>query len=191
MKDRRGNWLNGDKEIVDFIRRGFSELFTSSHNSSSLTNWDPSFWNYCLKEEDSTNLAILISANLVNLLKPLVLVVSTQVSSNASIVSGWLCKELKTIFNSRVVLDYLNQTLITLITKCKSPKLLTKYCLLSLCNIYYKVETKVIIGQIRPFLSDLVSPLQAAFVPKRKGMDNAIIVQELIHTMSKRKAYEG
>ena len=88
MKDRRGNWLNGDKEIVDFIRRGFSELFTSSHNSSSFTNWDPSFWKYCLKEEDSANLAILISANLVNLLKPLVLVVSTQVSSNASIVSG-------------------------------------------------------------------------------------------------------
>ena len=30
-----------------------------------------------------------------------------------------------------------------------------------------------------------------AFVPKRKRVDNAIIVQELVHTMSKKKGREG
>ena len=33
----------------------------------------------------------------------------------------------------------------------------------------------------------MVSPLQTAFVPGRKGLDNMIIVQELIHTMSTKK----
>ena len=29
MKDRMGNWLNGEIEIADFIRQGFLDLFTS------------------------------------------------------------------------------------------------------------------------------------------------------------------
>ena len=44
--------------------------------------------------------------------------------------------------------------------------------------------------RIRPMLSNLVSPYQIAFVPGQKGIDNAIIVQELVHTMSKMKGKE-
>ena len=36
-------------------------------------------------------------------------------------------------------------------------------------------------------LSNLVSPYQTTFVPGQKGINNAIIVQELVHTMSKMK----
>ena len=55
----------------------------------------------------------------------------------------------------------------------------------------YKVATKIIVGRIRPLLVGLVSPLQTAFIPGRKGVDNAIIFQELIHSMSKKKGKEG
>jgi len=37
----------------------------------------------------------------------------------------------------------------------------------------------------------LVSPLQTAFVPGRKGVDNAILVQEIVHSMSRRKGRTG
>lgn len=50
---------------------------------------------------------------------------------------------------------------------------------------------KIIVGGIRPLLDKLVSPLQTAFVPNRKGIDNVIIVQELIHSISKAKGKEG
>lgn len=43
----------------------------------------------------------------------------------------------------------------------------------------------------RPALEYLVSPLQTMFVPKRKGVDNAIIVQELIHSISNKRGREG
>lgn len=46
-------------------------------------------------------------------------------------------------------------------------------------------------ARIRPILDYLVSYLQTTFVPKRKGVDNAIIVQELIHSMSKKKGKDG
>ena len=40
-------------------------------------------------------------------------------------------------------------------------------------------------------LSNLVSPYQTAFVLGQKGIDNAIIMQELVHTMSKMKGKGG
>ena len=38
MKDRMDNWLNGEREIADFIRKGFLELFTSDHVNTSLAD---------------------------------------------------------------------------------------------------------------------------------------------------------
>ena len=56
-----------------------------------------------------------------------------------------------------------------------------------MCNTVYKMITKIIVARIRPLLPDLVSPLQTAFVLGRKEVDNAIIVQEMIHTISRKK----
>ena len=62
---------------------------------------------------------------------------------------------------------------------------------ISLCNIVYKIVTKVIVARLRPYLDKLISPLQAAFVPGRKGIDNAIIAQEVIHSINKKKGKVG
>ena len=62
---------------------------------------------------------------------------------------------------------------------------------ISLCNIVYKIVTKVIVARLRPYLDKLISPFQAAFVPGRKGIDNAIIAQEVIHSINKKKGKVG
>lgn len=72
--------------------------------------------------------------------------------------------------------EYLYRTLIALIHKIQRLETLGNYRLISLCNTVYKVTTKIIIAWIRPFLDKLVSPLQTAFVPGRKGIDKAIII---------------
>ncbi|KAL0001759.1 hypothetical protein SO802_015540 [Lithocarpus litseifolius] len=59
MKDRVGNWLHGDREIADFIRKGFMELFTSDHCSASLADWNPPFWHSYLNEEEATSIDIV------------------------------------------------------------------------------------------------------------------------------------
>lgn len=41
MKDKMGNWINGNREILEFIREGFSNLFTSGLTISSLVEWNP------------------------------------------------------------------------------------------------------------------------------------------------------
>ena len=55
----------------------------------------------------------------------------------------------------------------------------------------YKVVTKIVVGRIRPLLNKLVSPVQAAFVPGRRGLDNIIIAQELIHSIDNKRGKEG
>lgn len=79
------------------------------------------------------------------------------------------------MFDKRKVLECMNETLITLIPKCPNLKNFNNYRLISLCNNIYKVVAKIIVGRIRPFLDKLISSNKAAFVPRRRGLDNVVI----------------
>lgn len=49
----------------------------------------------------------------------------------------------------------------------------------------------MLVATIRPLLNNLISPIQTAFVPGRRGVDNVVIAQELIYTMDRIKGHEG
>ena len=100
-------------------------------------------------------------------------------------------EEIKRIFTEKKVPEYLNTTHLALIPKIQGPETLGNYRPISLCNTVYKVLTKIIVARLRPFLGKLISPLQTAFVPGRKGMDNVIIAQEIIHSLSRKKGNTG
>ena len=55
----------------------------------------------------------------------------------------------------------------------------------------YKVVTKIIVARLQPYLDKLISPMQTAFVPGRKGIDNIIIAQEIMHSLGKKKGRTG
>ena len=102
-----------------------------------------------------------------------------------------ISKEVIQVFNSGKMPSYLNKTLIVLIPKCLGPETLNHFRPISLCNTVYKIVTKIIVSRIRPLLSNLISPYQTAFVPGRRGVDNVVIAQELIHTIHKKKGRVG
>ena len=96
-------------------------------------------------------------------------------------------EEIMNVFLCRKIPDYLNSTNIILIPKIQSPESISSFRPISLCNSMYKIITKIIVGRLRPYLDKLIGPCQAAFVPGRRGVDNTIIVQELIRTVGKTK----
>ena len=87
--------------------------------------------------------------------------------------------------------EYLNSTNIVLILKTQGPETIGSYRPISLCNSVYKIVSKIFVGRIRPLLDQLISLCQTAFVPGRRGVDNAIVVQEIIHTMGRAKGKCG
>ncbi|XP_075633611.1 uncharacterized protein LOC142606095 [Castanea sativa] len=61
LKDRVGNWIQGDREIAEFIRNGYAELFSSSHTYSILSTWNPPCWHNYLNEEEIAKLSHPVS----------------------------------------------------------------------------------------------------------------------------------
>ena len=92
------------------------------------------------------------------------------------IVGKSVMEEVRKIFIDMAVPEELNKTFITLIPKIPGPETLSNYRPISLYNTVYKIVSKILVGQLRLFLEKLISPFQAAFVPGRRGTDNAIIV---------------
>ena len=102
-----------------------------------------------------------------------------------------VCREVTNIFESKIFPKYLNDTLISLIPKGPNPKSLNNYRPISLCNTIYKIVSKIVVGRLRPHLDKLISPNQAAFVPGRRGLDNVVIAQELLHSLDTKKGKVG
>ena len=107
------------------------------------------------------------------------------------IVGSLVVNIVKKVFMERKVLKYLNKTHIELIPKIQGPETIGNYRPISLCNTVYKIITKIIVARLRPHLDKLISPHQTIFVPGRKGVDNTIIVQEVVHSLSKKKGKVG
>ena len=92
------------------------------------------------------------------------------------IVGNSVIDLMNKVFVERKVSEFLNRTHIVLIPKIQGPETLGNYKPISLCNTVYKMITKIIVARLRPYLEKLISPIQIAFVSRRKGIDNVIIV---------------
>ena len=103
------------------------------------------------------------------------------------IVGDSMREEVERVFIERKIPEYLNKTHIVLISKIRGPETIGNYRPINLCNSVYKI----IVARIRLHLDTLVSPYQTAFIPGRRGVDNSIIVQELIHTIGRAKGIKG
>lgn len=107
------------------------------------------------------------------------------------VVGESVMEEVRKVFIEGKVPEYLNTTLIVLIPKIQGPENIGYYKPISLYNTIYKIISKVIVARIRLHLEFLVSPYQTTFVSSRRGFDNVIIVQELIHSISRAKGHKG
>nr|XP_023895781.1 uncharacterized protein LOC112007645 [Quercus suber] len=200
IKDLTREWIHEEMGIREFIRRGFEGVYTSSHLSSSWFNPLVSQLQAKLSEEEKMSISGAASEEEIKSafwsLKPFKAPGPDGLHASFFqrfwlVVGKSVVEEIGKIFSERKMPEYLNRTHITLIPKIQELETLGNYCLISLCNTVYKVVTKIIVVRVRPFLDKLISPLQSAFVPRRKSVDNAIIVQEIIHSRSKKRGNVG
>ena len=89
--------------------------------------------------------------------------------------------------NSGVIPAGLNHRYITLIPKVRSPEHVTEFCLIALCNILYKLISKVLANWLKKILLEIISESQSAFQSNKAISDNILVAFEILHHMKKRR----
>jgi hypothetical protein len=75
-----------------------------------------------------------------------------------------------------------NSSFLALISKEKWVASFDRFRPISLCNVSYKIMSKIIVNRLEPFINSLILPNQGGFVAVRKTWDNFILIQEAIHS---------
>lgn len=85
----------------------------------------------------------------------------------------------------------INRTFLVLIPKRSEAKVFDDYRPISLCNVAYKIVSKILANQIRRVLEELISPFQSAFVPGRWIAENSVLAEEVMHSIKRKKGRKG
>jgi hypothetical protein len=71
---------------------------------------------------------------------------------------------VKEFFKTRFMPLGINDTTLVLIPKVDEPKGMSQFWPISLCNMVYKIISKCLVNRQRPFLGDIISREQSAFI---------------------------
>jgi len=81
------------------------------------------------------------------------------------------------------ILPSLNSTFITLVPEGEESNTPDKYRLIAICNVIYKLISKVVANRLKPLLPLLILLEQTGYVEGRQIMDGIILSNEVIHSL--------
>ena len=87
--------------------------------------------------------------------------------------------------NSASLPATLNQTFVTLIPKVKNSEYVSKFWAISLCNVLYKIFSKVLANRLKRILPSIITEYQSAFTKSRLIPDNILVAFESLHSMQR------
>ncbi|XP_010462981.1 PREDICTED: uncharacterized protein LOC104743622 [Camelina sativa] len=104
-----------------------------------------------------------------------------------TIVGPAIATEVRHFFKTGIMQNEWNHTNLCLIPKITEPKAMKDLRPISLCNVTYKIISKILTKRLKSVLPNVVSESQAAFIPGRYITDNVLIAHEVLHSLRVRK----
>ncbi|KAG7599472.1 Reverse transcriptase domain [Arabidopsis suecica] len=192
--DGHGSVIYGNKEISGEAIRYFSDLFSSnmpSQTSTALRNIKP-----MVTEEMNRELTRDITVEEVR--SAVFSIGATQAPGpdgfNAAFYQHYLetvgpaiIGEVREFFDKGMMNRDWNHTNLCLIPKNEQPSTMKDFRPISLCNVTYKIVSKILVKRLKGILSMVVSDNQAAFIPGCFITDNVLIAHEILHSLRVRK----
>lgn len=90
-------------------------------------------------------------------------------------------KEVVRVLNGGPIPKGWNDTFVVLIPKVKNPSRIKDLRPISLCNMLYKLVSKVLANRLKLVLPDIISESLCAFASGRMITDNVLVAYELTH----------
>lgn len=105
------------------------------------------------------------------------------------VVGEDLFKAMESVFkNVELFPEVLNNTDIVLILKNSDPKRMPELRPISLCNVAYRIFSKIISNRLKNLMECVISPAQSAIIPGRLITDNLLLASEVMHYMKSHTA---
>jgi len=186
------------QQVVDY----FEQLFSSSHPTSHPISFDSILETVPVRVTEAMNDDLGREYSTDEILEALKSMGPTKSPGpdgfNACffqkywpIVGTDVTELVRTILVRGHIPSHLNHTHVVLIPKVRHPKRITEFRPISLCNVLYKLATKVISNRLKKLLPELISQTQSAFTPGRLITNNILIGYEVFHSMHTKSSRHG
>lgn len=188
LEKEQGGWCTTEEEFGEEITQFYNQLFTSSKPSDfdEILNGIPR----TITEQMNLQLTRPVTEKEIR-----IAVFSMHPNKSPgpdgmspvffqkfwNIIKVDIIDTIQGFFHSGFLSKAINETLVTLIPKIDNPLNLAHFRPISLCNVFYKIISKILVNRLKPLLNSCISYSQAAFVPNRQILDNVMVAHEYMH----------
>jgi hypothetical protein len=103
-------------------------------------------------------------------------------------VGADVTREVKNLLHGGAMPAGWNETVVVLIPKVPNPERLKDLRPISLCNVVYKIASKLLSNRLKLILSEIIALNQSAFVPGCLITDNVPLAYELTHFIQTKRS---
>ncbi|CAA7059511.1 unnamed protein product [Microthlaspi erraticum] len=190
LKGSNGQWIENEEGIEQTATAYFQNLFTTSNPS----DFDEALRYITPKVSSSMNLALTQPPSNEEIKQAIANINPDKAPGPDGVTSLFFQNFWDEIATDviHMVQDFfskpdfdprLNQTNICLILKTERPRDMTEFRPISLCNVSYKIISKILCNRLKRFIPTIISETQSAFVARRLITDNILIAQEAFHAL--------
>jgi hypothetical protein len=188
-----GVWSSEQQEIGNCFTSHFQSIFNSSR--PNLDEDLLSLFDNCISLEENASICEIPTE------QEIFMALSEMGSTKAPGLYGFTAlfyKKYWYIVKDEVlssVWDFFgqnkNHTFIALVPKKLGASSVHQFRPISLCNVIYKIISKILANRFKGLLHHFISPFQSAFVPSRNIQDNSILIHELFNSINSKRGRGG
>ena len=198
LHDEMGNWITDENGIEKLAVDYFESLF----RTTTLTDFDNFLEDIAPSISPHMNQVLLRVATEDEVQRALFMMYPEKAPGPDGMTAlffqhAWhvIKKDVIEMVNNFLatgVLDpRLNITNICMIPKVEMPTRMTKLRPISLCNVGYKIISKVLCQRLKSCLPRLILETQSSFVESRLILDNILIAHEMFHGLRTNKSCQN